>query len=64
MPKTYMRSRSLEFPVGNAAQFSAPPITKQDVEILHYKVGRTLGEGTYGKVKLGVDTRTNTKVWT
>lgn len=57
-----MRSRSLEFPAsGSSMQLSAPP-SKQDVEILHYRIGRTLGEGTYGKVKLGVDTKTNAKV--
>lgn len=55
-----MRSRSLEFPVGGMTM--PPPQPKREVTVLHYRIGKTLGEGTYGKVKLGLDTKSNQKV--
>ncbi|KAJ3194974.1 hypothetical protein HK101_001427 [Irineochytrium annulatum] len=38
------------------------PPAAPEVQIGHYKMEKTIGQGTYGKVKLGVDLRTNEKV--
>lgn len=44
---------------------SAPiqsPAPAQDVVVGGYRLGKTIGEGTYGKVKIAYDVRTNEKV--
>lgn len=38
------------------------PIPEKDMYVHHYKLDKTIGQGTYGKVKLAYDTRTGEKV--
>ena len=39
-----------------------PPIPPKEVDIGDYTIGKTIGEGTFGKVKLGVHKMTAEKV--
>ncbi len=42
---------------------SMPQTPPSEVQVVgNYKLEKTLGQGTYGKVKLATDTRTNEKV--
>ena len=36
--------------------------SNSNIVISHYQIGRTIGKGTFGKVKLGIHTLTNEKV--
>ena len=38
------------------------PAPTGDTMVGNYRLGKTIGQGTYGKVKLSVDIRTNEKV--
>jgi hypothetical protein len=40
----------------------SPSSSEKDNMVHHYKLDKTIGQGTYGKVKLGFDTRTGEKV--
>ncbi|KAJ3110371.1 MAP/microtubule affinity-regulating kinase 3 [Phlyctochytrium bullatum] len=45
-----------------SAKVAPSKSSKHPERVDHYRIDKTIGQGTYGKVKLGYDTRTNEKV--
>jgi serine/threonine protein kinase len=41
---------------------SSSPSGEKDIYVHHYRLDKTIGQGTYGKVKLAYDSRTGEKV--